>query len=238
MRARREPWLAALGVTILALVATVLDFSDGPLRHWWDEHAFVTSLVTGILVLLVTVLVADRVVSVRQLRDRSRAIAAQGAIVMSQAARATRAVIAAVDADGDRDTAADELRTYMTMLLISAPLLIDAAVSRAFLEQAQSLAAELARTMAASRDGKPLDKPRARLDGAVDRMRAASQPLLEILNPEERTVVTAEDPGSASDSSSAPDPSSEPDSSSGPDPNSGPDPDAADQGAEASAGPT
>jgi hypothetical protein len=232
VRARREPWLAALGVTVLALVATVLDFSDGPLRRWWDQHAFVTSLVTGILVLLVTVLVADRVVSVRQLRDRSRAIAAQGAIVMSQAARATRAVIAAVDADGDRDTAADELRTYMTMLLISAPLLIDAVVSRAFLEQAQSLAAELARTMAASRDGKPLDKPRARLDSAVDRMRAASQPLLEILNPEERTVVTAEDPGNGPDASSDPDPGN------GPDASGGPDPDAADKGAEASAGPT
>ncbi|HEX4008811.1 MAG TPA: hypothetical protein VHX62_02315 [Solirubrobacteraceae bacterium] len=225
MWARREPWLAALGVTVLALVATVLDFSDGSLRRWWDDHAFVTSLVCGILVLLVTVLVADRVVSARQLRDRSRAIAAQGAIVMSQAARATRAVIAAVDADGDRDTAADELRTYMTMLLISAPLLIDAVVSRAFLEQAQSLAAELARTMAARRDGKPLDEPRARLDGAVDRMRTASRPLLDILNPEERTVVTAEDPGNGPDPDAA-------------GPGSSPDPDAADPGAEASPSPT
>jgi len=33
------------------------------------------------------------------------------------------------------------------------------------------------------------------LDAAVDRMRAVSQPLLDILKPEERLVVTAEDTG-------------------------------------------
>jgi len=203
MWSRREPWLAALAVTALALVLTVLDFSDVSLRRWWDGHDFLTSLVTGILVLLVTVLVADRVISRRQLRDRSRAIAAQAAIVMSQAARATRAVIDAVDNDGDRETAADELRTYMTMLLIGAPILIDATVSRTFLEQAQTLAGELARTMAAKRDGKPLEAPRARLDSAVDQLRTVSRPLLDILDPQERTVVTAEDPGSSADPDTA-----------------------------------
>ena len=37
----------------------------------------------------------------------------------------------------DRDTAADELRTYMMMLLVAAPVLIDVRVSRSFLEQAR-----------------------------------------------------------------------------------------------------
>jgi hypothetical protein len=163
-------------------------------RRWWGRHAFTTSIVSGVLVLLVTVLIVNRVLSVRQLRDRSRAIAAQAAIVMSQAARATRAVVAVLKG-GDRDTASDELRTYMTMLLISAPVLIDASLSRTFLEEAQTLGAELARALAATRDSEPTDELRAHLDAAVDRMRAVSQPLLDILKPEERLVVTAEDTG-------------------------------------------
>ncbi len=130
----------------------------------------------------------------RQVRDRSRAIAAQAAIVMSQAARATRAVVAVLEG-GDRDTASDELRTDMTMLLISAPLLIDVPLSRTFLEEAQTLGAELARALAATRDSEPTDELRAYLDAAVNRMRAVSQPLLDILKPEERLVVTAEDTG-------------------------------------------
>jgi HSP20 family molecular chaperone IbpA len=57
------------------------------------------------------------------------------------------------------------------------------------------LGAELARTLAATRDSEPTDELRAKLDAEVDRMRAVSQPLLDILKPEERLVVTAEDTG-------------------------------------------
>jgi hypothetical protein len=185
---------AALAVTLVALVLAVLDLDDRSVRRWWGRHPFTTSIVSGILVLLVTVLIVNRVLSVRQLRDRSRAIAAQAAIVMSQAARATRAVVAGLKG-GDRDTASDELRTYMTMLLISAPLLIDASLSRTFLEEAQRLGAELARALAATRDSEPTDELRAQLDAAVARMRAVSQPLLDILKPQERLAVTAEDTG-------------------------------------------
>ena len=194
MRSQTKAWGAALAVTLVALVLAVLDLGDGSVRRWWARHAFTTSLVSGILVLLVTVLIVNRVLSMRQLRDRSRAIAAQAAIVMSQAVRATRAVVAVLKG-GSRDTASDELRTYMTMLLISAPVLIDASLSRTFLEEAQRLAAELARALAATRDSEPTDELRARLDAAVERMRAVSQPLLDILKPEERLVVTAEDTG-------------------------------------------
>jgi hypothetical protein len=192
VQSRTRGWGAALAVTLIALALVVLDLDDGTVGRWSGRHAFTTSIVSGILVLLVTVLIVNRVLSQRQLRDRSRAIAAQAAIVMSQAARATRAVVAVLKG-GDRDTASDELRTYMTMLLISAPVLIDASLSRTFLEEAQTLGAELARALAATRDSEPTDALRAQLDAAVDRMRAVSQPLLDILKPEERLVVTAED---------------------------------------------
>jgi hypothetical protein len=192
VQSRTKAWGAALVVTLVALVLAILDLDDGSVRRWWERHPFTTSLVSGILVLLVTVLVVNRVLSVRQLRDRSRAIAAQAAIVMSQAARATRTVLAVLKG-GDRDTASDELRTYMTMLLISAPVLIDASLSRTFLEEAQRLGAELARALAVTRDSEPTDELRAQLDAAVDRMRAVSQPLLDILKPDERLVVTAQD---------------------------------------------
>jgi hypothetical protein len=194
MQSRTKAWGAALAVTVVALVLAVLDLDDGSVSRWWARHAFTTSIVSGILVLLVTVLIVNRVLSVRQLRDRSRAIAAQAAIVMSQAARATRAVVAVLQG-GDRDTASDELRTYMTMLLISAPVLIDASLSRTFLEEAQRLAAELARALTLTRDSEPTDELRAHLDAAVDRMRTVSKPLLDILKPDERLVVTAEDTG-------------------------------------------
>jgi len=156
-------------------------------------------VVSGILVLLVTILVVNRVLNVRELRGRSRAIAAQAAIVMSQAARATRAVVSVLKGDSNRDSASDELRTYMTMLLISAPVLIDADLSRTFLEEAQTLGGQLAHVMSATRSGDPTDELRAQLDGAVQRMRAVSRPLLDILDPEEQLAVTAEDVGTTAE---------------------------------------
>jgi hypothetical protein len=141
-------------------------------------------------VLLVTVLVADRVVHDRQLRDRSQAIAAQAAIVMTQAARTAQVATAMLDGTGDPEAVRDELRSYGTMLLIAAPMLIDASLSRAFLEEAQHLGAELTRALHAHRDGTAGSAERARLDDAVERLRQASTPLLAILNAEQRTAVT------------------------------------------------
>jgi hypothetical protein len=195
LRSRGQAWLGALAVTLITAVLAVLDITDRSVRRWWSEHSFTTSVVSGILVLLVTILVVNRVVYVRQLRGRSRAIAAQAAIVMTQAARATRAMVSVLKGDGNREAAADELRTYMTMLLISAPVLIDADISRAFLEEAQTLGGQLARAAASARDGTPSAELGARLDAAADRLRAASEPLLQILDPEERLAVTSEDVG-------------------------------------------
>ena len=194
MRWPSREWTGAVTVTVLAVALAVLDILDGPVHRWWAEHAFTTSLVGGILVLLVTVLVADRVIHTRQLRDRSRAIAAQAAIVMTQAARTVQLADAALDGNGDTEAAGDALQSYGTMLLIAAPLLIDATMSRNFLEEAQRLAGELIRALHAHRKGTAGDAERTDLNQAVDRLRTAARPLLAILTPEQREAVTDEAP--------------------------------------------
>jgi hypothetical protein len=186
----------------------VLDVSDGAVSHWLAEHALFTSAIVSVLVLLITVLNVDRVARRRQLRDRSRVIAAQAVIVNRQGRRATALARAALDDADQREAASDELRTYMTMLLISAPLLIDADLSRTFLEEAQTLAGQLAHVMAATRSSDPTDELRAQLDGAVQRMRAVSRPLLDILDPAEQLAVTAEDVGTTAQDAPTATPSS------------------------------
>jgi hypothetical protein len=143
---RWQDWVAAAAVTVVAAGLVIADILDTGFRHWWAAHALTTSTVTGLLVLLITFEVADQVVRMRQRRDRSRAVAAQAAILLAQAARTSHAVSAALDGSGERDAASDELRTYMMMLLVGAPVLIDDRLSRRFLEQAQHLAAELGRS--------------------------------------------------------------------------------------------
>jgi hypothetical protein len=91
--------------------------------------------------------------------------------------------------------AGDEFRTYMIMLLVGAPVLIDAKVSRNFLEQAQSLGGEMARALAATaRTPGQVSYPTARLDDAVQRLRTASTPLLQVLDPETRLVIRGDQP--------------------------------------------
>ena len=222
MLTRWQGGLAAIVVTLGTVALVILDLADTGVRAWGASHAITTDTVAGLLVVLITVLVVDQVVSRRQLNDRARAIAAQAAIVVTQARRTSQAVSQALfaddaagdrDAQGDRDAAVDEFRTYMMMLLVAAPVLIDAKVSRDFLEQAQYLGAELARALAVT--AKPADEvaepaakagqaPRSsgaaavspgRLNDAVKRLRAASTPLLQVLDPETRAIIR----GDASD---------------------------------------
>jgi hypothetical protein len=188
-------WTGAFTTIFVAVVLAALDLLDGSMHRWWAEHAFTTTLVGGLLVLLITVLIADRVTTARRLRDQSQAIAAQAAIVMTQAARTAQSAIAVLEGTGDREAAGDDLRSYGTMLLIAAPMLIDAPLSRAFLEDAQGLAGELARSLHAVRRGTAGEAERARLDDAIQRMRRASKPLLAILNPAQREAVTDEPAG-------------------------------------------
>jgi len=194
---RWQGGLAAIVITVLAAVLVVLDINDAAMRRWWDGHPLTTDTVSGLLVLMITLLVVDQVVSLRQINDRARAVAAQAAIVMTQAMRASQAVSQATAKGAgpdDRDTGADELRTYMMMLLVAAPVLIDERVSRAFLEQAQLVAAEMARALGVTaRSLKPGTLADARLDDAVQQLRSASTPLLQVLDPETQAAIRGDE---------------------------------------------
>jgi hypothetical protein len=190
---RWQGGIAAVFVTLLACALVILDVDESAVRRWWDGHSITTDTVSGLLVLLITLLVVDQVVRLRQVGDRSRAIAAQAAIMVVQARRTVQAVTQAIAqgaAGSDRDAASDELRTYMMMLLVAAPLLIDIPVSRSFLEQAQALGGEMAHvlvTAGQAKDGAAVSTDR--LDDAVKRLRVASDPLLQVLDPETRTAA-------------------------------------------------
>jgi hypothetical protein len=194
---RWQGGFAALIVTVLTGVLVILDINDRAMRRWWEGHALTTDTVSGLLVLLITLLVVDQVVRLRQLNARARAVAAQSAIIMTQAGRTLSAVNQATAKgahDSDRDAANDELRTYMMMLLVGAPVLIDAQVSRNFLEQAQAVGGLMAVSLGvtAKSSGGPASRD-ARLDDAVQRLRAASTPLLQVLDPETQAAVRGDE---------------------------------------------
>lgn len=194
---RWQDWVTAATVTLVAAGLVAADLSDTGFRRWWAARALTTDTVSGLLVLLITFLVADQVVRMRQVRDRSRAVGAQAAILVAQATRTARAVSSALDGSGDRSAASDELRTYMIMLLVGAPVLIDARLPRSFLEQAQHLAAEMARLLSArAKDKGTSARPRDRLDEAVRRLRAASAPLLQQLSTDQLAAAGDESPDS------------------------------------------
>jgi len=186
-------WLAATVVTLGACALVIVDVDDAGQREWWARHALTTSTVSGLLVLLITVLIVDQVVRLRQRKDRSRAVAAQAAIMTSQGVRATSAISQALNGPGDRDTANDEFRTYMMMLLVGAPVLIDERVARTFLEQAQFLGAEMARAISAATHQHKKGFPASRLDRAVQQLKDASTPLISVLDPETQAVVRGEE---------------------------------------------
>jgi Na+/H+-dicarboxylate symporter len=94
MGTRWRGWLAAVAATGLACALIALDVVDSGIRRWWATHAFTTDAIAGLAVLLITVLVADQVVRLRQINNRSVATAAQAAILMAQAGRSSRAVSA------------------------------------------------------------------------------------------------------------------------------------------------
>ena len=187
--------LAAAAVTLVACVLVILDLTDAGLRGWWDGHALTTDTVAGLLVLMITVLVVDQVVRLRQGNSRARAVAVQVAILMTQANRAAQAVSQVLAGSGDRDVAGEEFRTYTMMLLAVAPVLIDAKTSRNFLEQAQHLDGEMAWALSVlARASGQGNSSATRLDDAVQALKAASTPLLQNLNPEMRSAVRGDDP--------------------------------------------
>lgn len=183
MLTRTQGGLAASLVTLLVCGLVGLDIGDEGVRRWWAGHALTTDVVAGVLVLLLTLLVVDQLVRNREQSDRARAVGAQAVIVLAQARRAATAVEALLDGSGAREDAFDELRMYMMMLLVVAPVFIDAPIPRRFLEQAQRVGGELARLAGAvAASSTAATHSRRRLDEAVEQLRAAATPLLQALD--------------------------------------------------------
>jgi hypothetical protein len=178
-------------VLAVTTALVILDVDDASVHRYWSRHSFTSSVVAGVLVLLLTVLIVDRYIRIRQFRDQSRAIGAQAAVILAQAVR-TKDAISGAKSDDDRDQAESELRTYAQMLLTSAPLLINAAVPRTFLEAGQRVAAQLSRALRATGD-EQRKQAIARLDDGVARLREAADPLLQVLNLAQLTAVRSDD---------------------------------------------
>jgi hypothetical protein len=192
MQERLRAWTAAVLVLALTLAAVGLDLFDNPVRSFWYRHSFASSIVSGVLVLLLTVLFVDQVNRLRRIKNQSRAIAAQSAVILAQAERAADAVKRSTKSDDARDEASQELRTYMQMLLTSTPVLIDASMSRAFLEGAQRAAAQMYRELRAAADHGDTGDHR-KVDAAIQDLRQAAAPLLKPLNTQQRSAVASDD---------------------------------------------
>ena len=87
-----------------------------------------------------------------------------------------------------RASAVEELRTYLSMLLVSAPVLIDAAPARAFLESAQRLGGLLSSAVAHVDDASVPDQG-PRLTVAAQALAAAARPLLARLDRQQLQAV-------------------------------------------------
>ena len=191
-------WLGGLAAAAVALVAgvlVILDLTDAGLRRWWDAHALTTATVTGLLVLMITVLVVDQVVRLRQGKSRARAVAVQVAILRTQANTASREVSQVLAGSGDRDMAYEEFWTSTMMVLSVAPVLIDARTSRNFLERAQDLDGAMAQALSLLATVPGQEKfLAARLDDTLQALKSASTPLLQNLTPELQSAVRGDNP--------------------------------------------
>jgi hypothetical protein len=183
-------WLAA-GLAVLVTVALIVgEITNAAQRSWWGSHSLTTDTVSGLLVLSITVLVVNQLINLRQDRQQSHAIAAQAAIVMAQAAQSAKAVSSVIDGSGNRHAAAEADRTYMLMLLISAPVFIDDPVARHFLEQAQDFGGAMTRTLAQAHSSTGgAAGPGDRLDDALQQLQTAAAPLLQLVRPEGRDSI-------------------------------------------------
>ena len=184
--------LATIGAVPILIALCVLDVVNTPVTAWFARHAFTTSAVVSVLVLLITVLNVDRIARRRQEHDRARVTAAQAAILARQAQRTVDAVQTAAGEDSQRENAGDELRTYLSMLLVSAPVLIEAAPARTFLESAQRLGGLLSYAVAHADDDAVADRG-PRLQQAATQVSRDAQPLLAILNLAQRQAVESDE---------------------------------------------
>ena len=190
MPTRLLGWGAALLATAITLAIVVGELTHAGQRRWWAARPLTTDTVSGLLVLLITVLVVNQLLNRRQSRQRGHAVAAQAAIMVAQGARSTQAVLSVIDGSGDRDAASDGFRSYMMMLLTGAPVLINDPIARHFLEQAQYLGGIMARTLTLIDKSPP--GPAVSADGlndAMQQLQSAAAPLLQLLNPEMRDAI-------------------------------------------------
>ena len=191
MLRRWQAGIAAALVTVLVLTLVLLELLDRGVRSFWSSHSLTTDTVAGLLVVAITVLVVDQVIRQRQVQDQSRAIGAHAVIMLTQAKRAVDVTLAVRDGDGDRAAAGDAVRTYLLVLLVGAPVLMENRVARRFLEKAQLLAAELGRIVAPDNVGiLPPNAFAGSLDEAITQLRGAAAPLVAALSAEERSAVT------------------------------------------------
>ena len=188
---RGQAWIAIALVNALVLALVLLELLDRGVRRFSSDHPLTTDTVAGVLVVAITVVVVDQVIRYRQIQGQSRAIGAHAAIMLSQARGAVEATVAVRDQHGDRAAAGDAVRTYLLVLLVGAPVLIQEPRARRFLEQAQVLAAELGRILSpAAVDALPPSAFAGGLDEAIKQLREAAAPLLAALSAEERSAVT------------------------------------------------
>jgi hypothetical protein len=191
MWVRLRAWSGALSVTVAAITLVVLDLADGPVRRYWVWHTFTSSVLSGFLVLLLTVLIVDRVTRMRQLRNQSHVISVQALVIVAQGTRTADAIARSTSKE-EREEASGELRTYTQMLLTSAPVLIEARTSRVFLETAQLVAGQFFQALNKAEekgveDGKPV------IEHAAAQLREAAAPLLSLLPPEWREAVSPDE---------------------------------------------
>ena len=200
MPTRLIGWPAAILAMLITLTLVAGELTNAGQRRWWAGRPLTTDTVSGLLVLLFTILVVNQLLNRRQARQRGHAVAAQAAIMVAQAARSAKAVSSVTGGSGDRGAASDGFRTYMMMLLIGAPVLIEDPVARRFLEQAQYLGGVMAAALAAidrSADGAAVPGDRAgaaavpgdRLGDAMQQLQDAAAPLLQLLHPAIRDSI-------------------------------------------------
>lgn len=191
MLVRYREWIAALAVLVLTALAVILDLTDGTVRNFWYHHAFTSSVVSGLLVLLLTVLVVDRVNRMRQVKGQSLVVSVQAAVIVAQVRRAAEAVRRTGGSDAAREEAFEELRNAIQMLFTSSPVLIDARHSRAFLEAAQRTVGRLFQAARRIADGDPAEVD-AEIDAALAQLQEASAPLVARLNREQRAAISSD----------------------------------------------
>lgn len=183
-------WTAAALASLVTVMLVVGDLTNRTQRHWWSAHALTTDTVAGLLVLLVTVLVVNQLISRGQSRQRRRAVAAHAAILVAQARRTAAAVVAAVGQAGADAGASLEFRTYMMMLLVAAPVLLDEPTGRHFLEQAQRTGGVLGQTLVGT-GAPPADFSAQvqRQNDEVQRLVSSGGPLLRWISPQARAAL-------------------------------------------------